>query len=261
VLRFASQAAAPQPSAPQPGEADAGRIEVIKRTQLRRIVAQKMTEALREAAQTTHSNDVDATALVELRERLLPQAEKQAGVRVTITDLLMKATACALQEHPIINSRYTEEADIVYKDIHMGMAMSVKEGELLVPVIWDIDKKSVVEIAKARVDCLDRAKRGRLTPDDIKGSTFTLSALGMFGLERFVAIINRPENAILAAGAILDKPWVHAGAVAVRKVMNVTLSYDHRTIYGAEAARFMATLKSYIEDPKRVLEEADHTAP
>jgi pyruvate dehydrogenase E2 component (dihydrolipoamide acetyltransferase) len=158
-----------------------------------------------------------------------------------------------LKEHPYLNSRYFDDRDELYKDVHMGMAMAVREGELIVPVIRDINKKSIIEIAKDRIGFIDRGKKGKLLPDDIKGSTFTFSALGMFGLERFIAIINQPENGILAVGAILDKPWVYNGQLAIRKVVNTTLSYDHRTIYGAEAARFMATLKLFIENPLLVL--------
>jgi pyruvate dehydrogenase E2 component (dihydrolipoamide acetyltransferase) len=130
----------------------------------------------------------------------------------------------------------------------MGMAMSLKDG-LIVPVIWNIDKKSVIEIAKDRASLVDRGRTGKLTPDDMKGSTFTLSAMGMFGLEEFYAIVNQPENAILAVGAIIDKPWVVNGQIVVRPIMNVGLTYDHRTIDGAEAGRFMQTLKLFIENP------------
>jgi pyruvate dehydrogenase E2 component (dihydrolipoamide acetyltransferase) len=253
VLNFEKQAASDGALA-APSEAPAGdRVRIIKHTEHRKIIARKMMETVNETAQTTHSNDVDATALDELKNELRQKVEAEEKVRITITDVLMKLVACALKEHPIMNSSYRDDADIIYEDIHMGMAMSTKEGELLVTVIRDMEKKSIPDIAKARADYLVRAQKGKLTPDDIKGSTFTLSALGMFGLERFVALINRPENAILAVGAILDKPWVHNGEIAIRKVMNVTLSYDHRTIYGAEAARFMTTLKAYIEDPKSAL--------
>jgi len=238
-------------AAPVPPEED--RVIVLQRNEHRRIVARKMLEAVREAAQTYHSNDVDATAVAELRNRLLAQVEKETGLRVTITDILMKLTAGAIREHPIMNSSCTDGADILYRNIHMGMAMSLREGELLVPVIRDIDRKTVAEIARIRTDYIDRGRQGKLLPDEIRGSTFTFSALGMFGLERFAAILNRPENAILAVGAILDRPWVHAGQVVVRKVMNTTLTYDHRTIYGAEAARFMATLRRQIEHPEDVL--------
>jgi len=251
----------PTATTPRPVGADESATRRIPRSERRRIVAMKMMQAVRDAAQTTHSATVDATAMVALRQQMLEQTESAAGVRITITDLAMKLTALAIRNHPIVNSTYTDEADIIHERIHMGMAMSPAEGDLLVPVIWDIDKKSITEIARMRIDYLDRARRGTLTPDDLTRSTFTFSGLGMFGLERFVAIINRPENAILAVGAILDRPWVYNGQVAVRKIMNVTLTYDHRTIYGAEAARFMATLVSNLENPARALSGEGGTAP
>ncbi len=226
------------------------RVILIQRTELRRTVARRMIESLHEAAQTNISNDVDATALAEYRQQLLAGAPT---TRITITDMLMKLTACALQLHPIINSRYTEEGDWLYRDVHMGMAMSVRENELVVPVIRDIDKKSLAEIAAARLDYLERGRQGKLTMEELGGSTFTLSSLGMLGAHRFVAIINRPENAILAVGAMLQRPWVYEGRIAIRTVMNLTLSYDHRSIYGAEAARFLATLQQFVENPGRIL--------
>jgi len=227
--------------------------QVIKRTGMRRIIARKMLESTTEvAAQTYMSNSVDATAIQEYRKQLLPYAEKKANVRVTITDILMKITAFALKEHPIINSRYTEDGDILMGDVHMGMAMALAEG-LIVPVIWNADKKSIIEIAKDRVSLIERGRAGKLTPDDIKGSTVTLSALGMYGIEAFAAIINQPENAILAVATIIDKPWVVDGQLTIRPIMNVNLTYDHRTIYGVDAAEFMATLKLFIENQLMVL--------
>jgi len=251
----------PAATTPPPVGAHESPTRRIPRTERRRIVAAKMVQAVRDAAQTTHSATVDATALVALRQQMLEQTESAADVRITITDLAMKLTALAIRNHPIVNSTYTDEADIIHERIHMGMAMSPAEGDLLVPVIRDIDRKSIIDIARTRIDYIDRARRGKLTLDDLTGSTFTFSGLGMFGLERFVAIINRPENAILAVGAILERPWVHNGQVAVRKIVNVTLTYDHRTIYGAEAARFMATLVSNLENPAHALSEAGGTAP
>jgi len=152
----------------------------------------------------------------------------------------------------VINTRFTEEGDLWLQDIHMGMAMAMKDG-LIVPVIWNIDKKSIIEIAKDRISLIDRGRNGKLTPDDMKGSTFTLSAMGMFGLEEFYAIVNQPENAILAVGAIIDKPWVVDGQIVVRPIMNVGLTYDHRTIDGAKAGQFMQTLKTFMENPMMVL--------
>jgi pyruvate dehydrogenase E2 component (dihydrolipoamide acetyltransferase) len=130
----------------------------------------------------------------------------------------------------------------------MGMAMALEEG-LIVPVIPDIGRKTLFEIAQSRSSVVEKGKKGKLTPDEITGSTFTLSSLGMFGIEEFTSIINIPESAILAVGAILDKPVVINKEIVVRPVMKITLSYDHRVIDGAKAAGFMKTLKEFLENP------------
>lgn len=244
----AAPIAAPAAAAPAPSEED----RLVKFTGMRRIITQKMLQSKNEAAQAYMANNCDASAIQDFRKQLLAYSEKKHGVRVTITDIMMKVTAAAILAHPVINTRYTEEGDLWLKDIHMGMAMALKDG-LIVPVIWNINKKSIIEIAKDRVDLIDKGRNGKLTPDDMKGSTFTLSAMGMFGLEEFYAIINQPENAILAVGAIIDKPWVVDGQIVVRPIMNVGLTYDHRTIDGAEAGRFMQTLKMFIENPMMCL--------
>jgi pyruvate dehydrogenase E2 component (dihydrolipoamide acetyltransferase) len=134
----------------------------------------------------------------------------------------------------------------------MGMAMALEEG-LIVPVIRDIGKKSLYEIAKARAALVEKGRKGKLAPDDMKGSTFTFSSLGMFGVEEFTAIINQPESAILAVGAIIDKPVVIDKQIVIRPMMKITLSYDHRIIDGAKAAQFMKTLKELMEDPNVAL--------
>jgi pyruvate dehydrogenase E2 component (dihydrolipoamide acetyltransferase) len=244
----AIQAPAANTPSPAPSEGD----RLIKFTGMRRIIAQKMLQSKVQAAQAYMANNCDASAIQSFRKQLLSYAEKKFGVRVTITDIMMKITACAIKAHPVINTRYTEEGDLWLQDIHMGMAMALKDG-LIVPVIWNIDKKSIIEIAQDRVSLIDRGRSGKLTLDDMKGSTFTLSAMGMFGLEEFYAIINQPENAILAVGAIIDKPWVVDGQIVIRPIMNVGLTYDHRTIDGAKAGQFMQTLKLFVENPMMCL--------
>jgi len=226
--------------------------KLVKISGMRRIIAQKMLVSKVETAQTYMTTSVDTSKILESREKLTPIIEKMAGVHLTITDILMKITASAISLHPVINTRWTPEGIIWFDAIHMGMAMALEEG-LIVPVIWDIGKKSLSETAKARAALIEKGKVGRLTPDEMKGSTFTLSSLGMFGLEEFTAIINQPESAILAVGAILDKPVVINKEVVIRPMMKLTLSYDHRVIDGAKAAQFMKTLRELMEEPILVL--------
>ena len=225
-----------------------GEEKLVKLSGMRRIIAQKMLASKIETAQTYMTISVDTTNILASRERLAPVIEKMAGVHLTITDILMKITASAISLHPVMNTRWTPEGIIWLDAIHMGMAMAIEEG-LIVPVIWDIGKKSLSETAKARAALIEKGRIGKLTPDEMKGSTFTLSSLGMYGVEEFIAIINQPESAILAVGAILDKPVVINKEVVIRPMMNLTLSYDHRVIDGAKAAQFMKTLKGLMEDP------------
>jgi len=221
---------------------------IVKFTGMRRAIASNMMASKTQAALAYMTNCVDATRIQELRETLLPSIETSKGVRITITDVMMKITGAAIREHPVINTRWTNDGVLYLDDVHMGMAMALGDG-LIVPVIRDINKKSFAQIAQDRVDLIAKGKEGRYTPDDIKGGTFTLSAMGMFGLESFTAIVNQPENAILAVAAIMDKPVALNGEVVIRPMMNVSLTYDHRTIDGAEAGKFMRTLKEMIENP------------
>lgn len=239
--------------APEPAFApcaEAGKL--VKFTGMRRIVAQKMLASKIETAQTYMVSTVDAARISETREKLLPITERKVGVRLTITDILMKITSLAIFLHPVVNTRWTPDGVLWLDGIHMGMAMALEEG-LIVPVIWDIGKKSLYEIARARAELVEKGRKGKLTPDDTKGSTFTLSSLGMFGIEEFTAIINQPESAILAVGAIIDKPVVIDKQMVIRPMMKITLSYDHRIIDGAKAAQFMKTLKELMEDPNVAL--------
>ncbi len=223
-------------------------------TGMRQAIAKKMLASKVETAQTYMTNTVDAGKILEWRRELLPIVQELFGVRLTITDIMMKITAAAISEHPIINTKWTDEGILYLEDVHMGMAMALDEG-LIVPVIREVNKKSLGQIAKDRIELIRKGKNNEFLPDDIHGSTFTLSAMGMFGLEQFTANINLPENAILAVGAIIEKPVAIDGEVAVRPMMNVTLSYDHRSIDGAEAGKFMQTLKSFIEKPGPALKD------
>jgi len=227
-------------------EAPAQRL--VKLTGMRQAIAKNMLASKVETAQTYMSNTVDASKIVEYRKSLLPEIQEKSGVRLTITDIMMKITGAAIREHPVMNTRWTDEGILYLEDVHMGMAMALNEG-LIVPVIRDINKKSLAQIAKERIELIQKGRENRFLHDDITGSTFTLSAMGMFGIEQFTANINLPENAILAVGAIIDKPVAVDGEVVIRPMMNLTLSYDHRTIDGAEAGKFMRTLESFIENP------------
>jgi pyruvate dehydrogenase E2 component (dihydrolipoamide acetyltransferase) len=231
--------------------ADNDRME--KLSGMRKVIARKMLQSCNDAAMAYMVYEIDATAIQTFRQKLLKTAEKKHGIRVTITDFMLKITAEAIRQHPVINTRWVEGEGILFQDdINIGMAMAVKAG-LVVPVIKQTDKKSIIDIGKDRVDLIDKGRNGKLGPAQMTGGTFTLSAMGMFGTDIFTAIINQPENAILGVGTIKDKPVVVDGQIVIRPMMNLALTYDHRTIDGANAGRFMQTLKQYMEDPMMIL--------
>ncbi len=225
-----------------------GREETLRITGMRRTIAKKMLASKVEAAQAYMANDLDASQVIALRKTLMEEMGKEEETKVTITDVMMFIAAKAIKQHPVINTRWSEDGISYYHYIHMGMAMMLKDG-LIVPVVWDIDQKSIWEIAEATKDLVEKGRGGKLTPDEMKGSTFTLSSMGMLGIQFFTPIINQPENAILGVGTITKKPAVQDDQIVIKPMMNVALTYDHRTIDGAEAAKFMRTLKKFIENP------------
>ncbi|MEI6126699.1 MAG: dihydrolipoamide acetyltransferase family protein [Pseudomonadota bacterium] len=234
------------------GEKMAEGDKLVKLTSMRKVISRKMLQSCNEAAMAYMTNSIDATAIQDFREKILAPTEKKHKVRVTITDFVIKITAMALERHPVINTRWTADGILFLKDINVGMAMSIKDG-LVVPVIHNANRKSIVEIAKDRTALIEKGRSGKLGPAEMTGGTFTVSAMGMFGTELFTAIINQPENAILGVGAIIDKPVVVNKQIVIRPMMNLSLSYDHRTIDGADAGRFLQTLKEFHDDPMLIL--------
>ena len=238
--KIESQAATP------PGAA--GGDKLVALTGMRRTIAKRMLASKVHTAQTYMTITVDATKIMACREDLLAYIQDKYNLRVSLTDLLMKITAAAILEHPVINTRWTDEGILHLQEVHMGMAMALSEG-LIVPVIRDINTKTFSQVAMDRLELIRKGRGNRFLPDDIGGSTFTLSSLGMFGIEEFTSNINLPESAILAVGAIVEKPVARDGRVVIRPMMKMTLSYDHRIIDGAEAGKFMRTLRAFVENP------------
>ncbi len=230
-----------------PAEGD----KLVPLTGMRRAIAKQMLASKVHTAQTYMTLTVDATNIMACREDLLSYIQDKCNLRVSITDLLMKITAAAILEHPVINTRWTDEGILYLQEVHMGMAMALDQG-LIVPVIRDINAKTFSQVAGDRLELIRKGRENSFLPDDISGSTFTLSSMGMFGIEEFTSNINLPESAILAVGAIIDKPVARDGQVVIRPMMKMTLSYDHRIIDGAEAGKFMRTLRSFVENPARI---------
>jgi len=196
--------------------------------------------------------EVDAQELQKTRQQLLPIIEANAGVRLTLTDLIIKIAAKALERNPAINCAYADGSMKLLKRIDIGLVTSV-EGGLMVPVIRDASKKSLAEIARARAELVQKSRERTLSKEEMSGSTFTISNMGMYDIDQFSAIIQPPEAAILAVGRIADKVVARKGEMVIRPMMNLTLSIDHRVLDGALGARFLQTVKNYIEDPVNLI--------
>jgi pyruvate/2-oxoglutarate dehydrogenase complex dihydrolipoamide acyltransferase (E2) component len=225
---------------------------LVRLTGMRRTIAERMVASRREAAQAEMTVTVDATALLAAKEALAPGVERETGARLGVTDLFLAVTAAAVASHPEINTRWTDEGVLYLDAVHVGLATAVEDG-LVVPVIRDVGQRRLAEVARERARLVEGARSGKLGPDDMKGSTLTVSSLGMFGVEEFTAILNPPETAILAIGAILERPAVVDRQVVVRPLVKVTLSYDHRVVDGAGAARFLASFRERAESEAALL--------
>ncbi len=197
--------------------------------------------------------EVDAGALGAAREKLGPAIEQSRGVRPTLTDLLVALVARVLLQHPRLNSSWAGEAIRLNREVGIGVAIAVKDG-VVAPVIHNAGQKDLGEIAVQRRDVTERARAGRLRPADITGATFTISNLGMYGVGAFSAIINAPQAAILAVGSVADRVVAVEGRPAVRPMMTMTLSCDHRVVDGARAAAFLNDVAEAIREPEKRLQ-------
>ena len=221
--------------------------EVVPLSSMREVIAQRMMESF----QTPHfylSVEVDTQELGKTRNQLIPVIESKTGIRLTLTDLIIKITAKALEDNPSLNCSYVDGAVKLFKRIDIGLVTAV-EGGLVVPVIRQADKKSLAEIAQARAELVQKARERTLSKEEMKGSTFTISNMGMFEIDQFSAIIQPPEAAILAVGRIADKAVVRNGEILIRPMMTLTLSIDHRVLDGAMGAKFLQSLKQYLKNP------------
>ena len=219
---------------------------------LRRVVAERMLASVRTTPHFTLQMQVDMGEASELRRRVAPAIARPAGTKLSFTAILVRALAPLLATHPYLNSSLDGETILLHHSAHIGIALD-RAGDLLVPVIRDAQRLTLAEIAAALGDLSARGQARKLAPDELRGSTFTLSNLGMFGVDSFTAIINPPESAILAVGRITEMPVARDGALVIRPIMQMTLSADHRTVDGATAARFLADLRERLENPYLLL--------
>jgi pyruvate dehydrogenase E2 component (dihydrolipoamide acetyltransferase) len=214
----------------------------------RRTIAQRMVHSLRNTAPVTLHTTVDATNLVEFRRAMKAATQTEEAHLPAYTDMLMKLVAAALKQHPSLNARWEGDHFIASSAIHIGMAVDTDTG-LLVPVIRDVPRLSLSELAARSRELIERARARRLAAEELRDGTFTLTNLGIFDIDAFTPIINYPECAILGMGRIQRRPVVVGSQIVPRDLLTLSLTFDHRAVDGAPAARFLQTLRRLVESP------------
>ncbi|WP_073255959.1 dihydrolipoamide acetyltransferase family protein [Caldanaerovirga acetigignens] len=225
-------------------EEDTGSVKRVPMDNMRRVIAERMKNSWINAPHVTENIKVDVTELVKFREEL----NKFGDEKFTYTDLIAKACVLALKRNPVINWSIEGEYIIQHEKINLGIAVALENG-LIVPVIKDAGAKSLTELSNMIKDLSARARENKLSPEEIKDGTFTITNLGMYGIDSFTPIINPPESAILGVNTIYKEPSVVGDSISIRQVMMLSLSFDHRLIDGATAAKFLMDLKRILENP------------
>jgi pyruvate dehydrogenase E2 component (dihydrolipoamide acetyltransferase) len=233
------------PSAERRAPSPASDFEDIPLTQLRKTIAKRLAESIGPVPTFYLTAEFDLSRVAEMRTAM---AEAGDEYKVSFNDIILKATATALAQHPDVNAHWLGDRIRRFNRVHLGMAVAIPDG-LITPVIFDADRKGLGEIARESRELAARARDRKLTPEEYMGSTFSVSNLGMFGIDQFTAIINPPEAGILAIGAVADVPVVKDGALSIAKHLRVTMSCDHRVIDGATGAKFLVTLRRLLENP------------
>ncbi len=246
--------AAPQPVAPAPQPpviSTSGNVEIVEMDRMRKLIADHMVMSKHVSPHVTSFVEVDVTNMVNWRNRIKEQFKKQYGENITFTPIFVEAVARAIRDFPMVNSSVDGTRIIVRKDVNIGMAAALPSGNLIVPVIRNADFLNLVGLAKTVNDLASRARQGQLKPDDIQGGTFTLTNVGTFGNLMGTPIINQPQVAIMATGAIRKKPAVleteYGDVIAIRQMMFLSLSYDHRIVDGMMGGSFLRRVADYLE--------------
>ena len=222
--------------------------EDIPNSQMRKVIAKRLAESKFSAPHYYLSVEFDMDAAIAFRK----QYNELPDTKISFNDIVVKATALALKKHPQVNSRWFDDRMQLNHHVHIGVAVAVTDG-LVVPVVRFADELALPQIGSQVKDYAVRARNKKLAPDEMEGSTFTISNLGMFGIDEFTSIINQPNSAILSVGAIVQKPVVKDGQIVVGSTMKLTLACDHRTVDGATGSQFLQTLQEYIEQPLRLV--------
>ncbi len=250
VAAAAPAAAAPAPKAAAAPFATTAPHTAVPNSTMRKVIARRLSESKATIPHFYVTMDIEIDALLKLRADLNARSPKDGpgAYKLSVNDLVIKATAATLRRFPACNASWTDDAIIQYHDVDISIAVSIPEG-LITPIVRSADRKGLAAISAEMKDLAARAKSGKLKPDEFQGGGFSISNMGMYGVSDFSAIINPPQGGILAVSAGLQKPVVKDGALAIATVMTCTLSVDHRVIDGALAAEFIQALKRTIEDP------------
>ena len=222
-----------------------GDYQDIPLTQIRKTIARRLAESIGPVPTFYLTAELDVERVAEMREAMIELGDQY---KVSFNDIVLKAAATALQQHPEVNAHWLGDKMRYFNRVHVGMAVAVEDG-LITPVIFDADRKGLADISREARELAKRARDRKLKPEEYTGATFSVSNLGMFGIEHFTAIINPPEAAILAVGGVEERVVAVDGAPAIRKRMSVTMSCDHRVVDGATGAKFLQTLRRLIENP------------
>ncbi len=214
---------------------------------MRKLIADNMHASLQNAAQLTAFTEVDVTEMVRLRDLFRKEHERD-GVKISFNDIIIMATAYALKRHPIVNSTLVGDEIILHDDVHMGIAVALDEG-LIVPKLRDADKKTLLQIAREARELAEKARKGTLGIDEVTDGTFTITNVSMLGMDGFTPVLNPPETGILGVGRIIEKPAVFNGEIAIRHMMTLSLTFDHRVVDGAPAMTFLNDLAKYLREP------------
>ena len=241
----------PAPVVPARQRVAAGETEIIPLSKIRQVIATRLQQSKQTIPHFYETADIDVEDLTKLRGRLNQQLESQK-IKLSLGDLVAKAIATALEEHPALNAHFNGKEITRFGDVNLGMAVALPEG-LIVPVLRGVNHMNLREIRVRSADLVDRARAQRLKQDELTGATFTVSNLGMFGVREFSAIINPPEVGILAVGGAEKRAVVRGDQIVARHMMTVTLSCDHRAVDGATAAEFLGTLRQLLEEPGLML--------
>ncbi len=250
IVKRDIEAAMAQPAAASHIARTPGKSQDIPHSQMRKTIARRLSESKYTAPHFYMTIEIDMSQAMQDRKQINDVLDDDQ--KISFNDMIVKACAVALTRHPAVNASWSDDAIRRHGDVHIGVAVAVDEG-LLVPVIRDANLKPLTAIHEEIVEMAGRARKKRLQPEEMQGNTFTVSNLGMFGIDEFTAIINPPDACILAVGAIVDKPVVRDGEITIASMMKVTLSCDHRVVDGATGAQFLGTVRALLESPVRML--------